>query len=112
MRHGCAWTACPQGSLRIVRRDARCISLYEFGTRTAQFHVCAQCGVVTIATSRIDGRSYAVVNANAFDNLPAGMLQRAVASFDDESESARLARRQRNWIASVAWVDAADDTGG
>jgi hypothetical protein len=102
--HGGVWTACPGGSLRITRRDRTRVCDYEFGTRTAQFHVCAICGVVPVATSRIDDHLYAVVNVNSFQNVPPGMLRRAPVSFDNEAETERLARRQRNWIGDVAFV--------
>jgi hypothetical protein len=76
---------------------------YEFGTKTAQFHVCMDCGVVPVVTSLIDGRIYAVVNVNAFDDVEARLLKRSPASFDGESEGDRLARRQRNWIGNVTF---------
>ena len=102
--HGGVWTACPVGVLRISQRERQHVSNYEFGTKTAQFHVCAICGVVPVATSRIDGRLYAVVNVNTFRNVPAEMLRRAPVTFDEEAESERLARRQRNWISDVVFV--------
>ena len=107
-RHGGVWTACPDGVLRITRRDTDRVSSYEFDTRTAQFHVCAICGVVPVATSLIDGRIHAVVNVNTFENVPSEMLRRTSATFDDEGEAERLARRKRNWIGDVAFVDQPD----
>jgi hypothetical protein len=104
VKHGGVWTSCPTGRLRIsVRRSDRVIP-YTFGTKTAQFHVCADCGVVPVVTSRIAGRLYAVVSVNAFDNVDASRLARTPASFDGESEADRLARRQRNWIGQVEFV--------
>jgi hypothetical protein len=104
-RHGGVWTACASGSLRITQRDSARVSNYTFGTRTAQFHVCAICGVVPVVTSLIDGQLYAVVNVNTFENVPPQMLRRAPASFDSEGEAERLARRKRNWIGDVAFDD-------
>jgi hypothetical protein len=104
-RHGALWTAYPAGVLRIRQRDREQVSTYEFGTQTAQFHVCASCGVVAVATSLIDGRLYAVVNVNTFENVAPQMLRRAPVTFDSEAESERLARRQRNWIGDVAFAD-------
>ena len=104
-RHGGVWTACPAGTLQIEVGNPSRVSHYAFETRTAQFHVCADCGVVPVATSRIDGRLYAVVNVNTFENVDAGMLRKASATFDGESEDARLARRKRNWIGNVVIHD-------
>ena len=101
LKHGGLWTSCPMGSLRITIRQPALVSRYSFGTRTAEFHVCSSCGVVPVVTSRIDGRLYAVVSVNAFQDVDPALLKRAVAKYDGESESARLARRKLNWIADV-----------
>ena len=101
LKHGGLWTSCPTGSLRITIRQPALVSRYSFGTRTAEFHVCSRCGVVPVVTSRIDGRLYAVVSVNAFQDVDPALLKRAAAGYDDESESARLARRKLNWIADV-----------
>ena len=103
--HGGVWTACPGGSLYVTMQDRDRVSNYEFGTKTAQFHVCAICGVVPVVTSRIDGGLYAVVNVNTFRNVPAEMLRRAPVTFDGEAEEARLARRKRGWIGDVVFAD-------
>ena len=51
--------------------------------------------------ARIDGCLYAVVSVNAFENVEPALLRRAPATFEGESEQARLSRRKRNWIADV-----------
>ena len=101
LKHGGLWTSCPTGSLRITIRQPALVSRYSFGTRTAEFRVCSSCGVVPVVTSRIDGRLYAVVSVNAFQDVDPALLKRAAARYDGESESARLARRKLNWIADV-----------
>ena len=101
VKHGGVWTSCPTGRLRIVVKNPGRVARYEFGTRTAQFHICTGCGIVPVVTSEIAGRTYAVVSVNAFDNVDAALLDRSPASFDGESEGDRLARRQRNWIGDV-----------
>lgn len=101
LKHGGLWTSCPTGSLRITIRQPALVSRYSFGTRTAEFQVCSSCGVVPVVTSRIDGRLYAVVSVNAFQDVDPALLKRAAARYDGESESARLARRKLNWIADV-----------
>jgi len=103
--HGGVWTANPPATLHVEIADRKQVSEYEFGTRTAQFHVCARCGVVPLVTSRIDGRLYAVVNVNTFENVDSALLRRAAASFDGESNDVRLARRRRFWIGNVRFAD-------
>jgi len=101
VKHGGVWTSCPTGKLRITVSHPGRLLRYQFGTRTADFHTCAGCGVVPVVTSTIDGRLYAVVSVNAFDDIAALQLERSPASFDGESEGDRLARRQRHWIGDV-----------
>ncbi|HEX2828297.1 MAG TPA: hypothetical protein VHP37_18225 [Burkholderiales bacterium] len=106
VKHGGVWTSNPAGSLEITAKDRSLVSNYQFGTRTAEFHVCTRCGVVPVVTSRIEDRLYAVVNVNTFENVDRAKLRLAPASFDGEGEDSRLARRARNWIARVAWRNA------
>lgn len=103
-KHGGVWTSCPTGSLRISVSTPAQVSRYAFGTKTADFHICMRCGVVPLVTSQIDGRTYAVVNVNTFENVDPSLLQRSSSTLDDESTDDRLARRQRNWIAEVIFT--------
>jgi hypothetical protein len=57
--------------------------------------------VVPVVTSRIDGRLYAVVSVNTFENVEPALLRRSPSTFEGENEQARLSRRKRNWIADV-----------
>jgi len=102
-KHGGVWTSNPAGSLEVSIRDDAKVSRYAFGTRTAEFHVCRQCGIVPVVTSRIDGRLYAVVSVNAFDGVDPSLLRRSPSNFDGEATDSRLARRKRNWIPDVTF---------
>ncbi|HEV7912823.1 MAG TPA: hypothetical protein VGP22_03600 [Albitalea sp.] len=101
VKHGGVWTSHPGSTLEVTVRDPSLSTIYRFGTATADFHVCARCGVVPLVTSDIEGRTYAVVNVNSFDNVEPSQLRRAAISFDGEETGSRLARRQRNWIREV-----------
>ncbi len=103
-KHGGIWTSCPTGSLRVTVGNPSLVSQYSFGTQTAQFHICAKCGIVPLVTSLIEGRTYAVVSVNAFEGVDPRLLKRACASFGAEDEAARLARRRKNWIADVEFI--------
>ncbi|GLQ52458.1 GFA family protein [Dyella flava] len=103
-RHGGVWTSCPTGSLTVTVRHAEQVSRYAFGTCTADFHICTRCGVVPVVTSEIDGKLYAVVNVNTFENVEPSLLRRSSATLDEESGEERLERRQRNWIADVTYT--------
>jgi hypothetical protein len=105
-KHGGVWTSCPGGSISVSIREADKVSTYSFGTKSADFHICASCGVAPVVSSRIDGRLYAVVNVNTFEGVnPALVRDATTATFDGETEADRLARRKRNWIAAVEFVN-------
>jgi len=106
VKHGGVWTSCATGSLRVRVHEPALANRYEFGTKTAVFHVCARCGVVPVVTSEIDGRTHAVVSVHAFENVDPALLQHGDVSFDGEGVDDRLARRKRNWIADVAFTSA------
>lgn len=101
VKHGGVWTSNPQGVLRVSIHDKGTYSKYNFGTKTADFHVCTRCGIVPVVTSTLDGRVYGVVSVNAFENVDPAMLKRAPMDFEGEAQDKRLARRKRNWIADV-----------
>lgn len=103
-KHGGVWTATRTGALVVRIVDPALVAAYEQGTRTATFHVCTRCGVVPVVTSRIDGRLYAVVNANTFDGAARSLVRASPIDFDGEATDARLARRARHWIADVRFV--------
>ena len=100
-KHGGSWTSHREASLSAQVRDAALVSKYRFGTKTADFYVCARCGVAPFVTSEIDGNLYAVVNVNTFENIRPSSLARSAADFDGEGAGERLERRKGNWIRSV-----------
>ena len=103
-KHGGVWTSYPAGSLQVHVKDPAQVSRYAFGTETADFHICTQCGVVPLATSAIDGNLYAVVNVNTFENVDRALLRHASSTVEGEDTNDRLARRKRNWIADVTFL--------
>ena len=105
-KHAGVWTSCPTGSLKVNVAEPSRVSKYVFGTETATFHICANCGVMPVVTSEIEGRRYAVVSVHAFEGVDPSLLRLASATFEGENEQARLARRKRNWIANVEYVEA------
>ena len=105
-KHGGEWTSNPSGALKIIVKDTSLVSKYAFGTRAAEFHTCARCGVVPVVTSRIDNNLYAVVNVNAFEGADRSLLRRLPTNFDGEAKDARLARWKRHWIANVEFSGA------
>ncbi len=89
-------------------RDPALVTQYAFGTKNASFQTCTGCGIVTVATSLIDGGLYAVVNVNSFEGVEPSFIHRETVDFDGEDEKARLSRWKRNWIAHVEYVHTAE----
>jgi hypothetical protein len=106
VKHGGVWTSNPNSALSVNVADGALVSKYSFGTRTATFHVCSRCGAVPFVTSDLDAHLYAVVNVNTFQDVDPSCLRRASADFESEDVESRLARRKRNWIANVRFVEA------
>ncbi len=100
-KHGVSWTSHRDSELIAKIADAPLVSKYRFGTGTADFYVCARCGVAPFVTCAIDDQLYAVVNANTFEGIDRASLIRAATNFDGEGTGERLDRRKRSWIPSV-----------
>ena len=101
IKHGGVYTSHPEGMLTVQIVDESLVQWYEFGTQTAKFYICRQCGVFSFVTSMIDGNVYAVVNVNTFDNVDHVELSPTLTDFDGECVEARLVRRQETWISNV-----------
>jgi hypothetical protein len=78
------------------------VNRYRFGTKTADFHVCATCGAIPIVTCMIEGTRYAVFNVNTFDDVDRSRLVEMTTNFEGETTETRLARRRRNWTPEAA----------
>ena len=105
VKHGGTWTSNRSSALEVSVREPSLVSRYEFGTRTATFHVCTRCGVTPVVTSEIEGRLHGVVSVKAFDDVAASLVRAMPASFGEEDVESRLARRKRSWIGDVRFVE-------
>jgi hypothetical protein len=111
LKHGGVWTSNPRGALRIEIKDPALVSNYSFGTGLATFRTCARCGIVPVVTSRIEGKLYAVVNVNTFENVDRSLIRRESTDFEAEDAGSRLARWKRNWISDVAYIGVDNSAG-
>ena len=101
-KHGAVWTSHPEGQFQLQIIDPFQAKRYQFGTKTADIHIYTNCGIPPITTCTIDGRDYAVLNSNTFENVDRSMFDQSPTNFDDESVGDRQARRQRNWTPRAA----------
>ncbi len=101
MKHQGTYTSHPQAELHATITDTARVPTYRFGHETADFYVCARCGVLTFAVSRIAECDYAVVNVHTFEHIDPANFTTHVTNFDGETLDSRLARRQRTWTPTV-----------
>ena len=95
---GPRYTADPQGRVVITARQ-QALGRYRFGTKTADFLLCKQCGVYLGAVCEQDGRWLAVINVNNFAQDVSG--KPGLKSFDGENADERGARRARTWTPAT-----------
>ena len=97
LHQGALSTSDPQGRLRFQFRDPERVIRYRFGQRTADFLICAVCGIYAGAQLTEGQSSWAIINANTLDE--ASKLKQAVTpmDYDTENESQRIARRKSRW---------------
>jgi hypothetical protein len=100
-KHGAAWTSHREAKLDVQVDDASRVSRYRFGTNTADFHVCSNCGVVPVVTCEIEDKLFGIVNVNTFEPTDGVSFTTTATDFEGEKVTDRLGRRQQNWIPSV-----------
>ena len=69
---------------------------YRFGTGTTDFLFCGKCGTYVGAVAELDGRTYATLNLNAFDDPRRDLIAEPV-SYDGETAEQKAERRRRKW---------------
>jgi hypothetical protein len=93
-KHGARTVTDPAGSavLRLGPETKR----YRFGSRTTDFLICGRCGIYVGALAELDGRVYATLNLNAFDD-PRLDLEAVAVSYDGDDADAKADRRRVKW---------------
>jgi hypothetical protein len=92
-RHRARYLLDPDGSFVVRVADPNALVRYRFALRTADFLICARCGVYVGAISGDRG----IVNANALDDRDR-LRGSARVGFDGETEASRLERRRSRWM--------------
>lgn len=101
---GARYISDPEGELEIQIQSNETSQNYQFGTKTASFVVCKNCGGVPVATCEIEGNTYGIVNINTLDEVEHFGRHANVMSYDGEALDDRLSRRQKNWIGNVKFL--------
>ena len=85
--------------IKIENRDL--ISFYQFASKTADFICCTNCGVTPVVTCKIEEQLFGIVNLYTLDKAEHFGRHAQENSYDGESVTERLERRQQNWIGQV-----------
>ncbi len=100
-RHAARTTSDPNGTVRVVVRDAASLNRYSFGLKTADFLLCRDCGVY-IGAMMTDGEArWMTVNVNTLLPPPALDAPMMPNDFGTEDIAARIARRKTKWTPVV-----------
>lgn len=94
--HGARTTTDPHGTVTFQIKNERLLNRYRFGTKSADYYICRQCGVYLAAVLTHDSGEFATINVNTI-HPPIQLAETIPASYDGETRSEKVARRQRRW---------------
>jgi hypothetical protein len=95
--HGALSTSDPGGSLSFRTIEPELLRRYRFGLKTADFLLCARCGVYIGARIETAGGHFGILNVRALKPIPGDLPAAALADYSVESSDDRVARRERRW---------------
>jgi hypothetical protein len=96
-RHGARTTVDPEGRVRIVAARGALVR-YRFGLGTADFLVCARCGIYVAGV--IDD-AFATVNTRVLDDAARFTQPPRAVDYSGESADERRARRRASWTPAT-----------
>ena len=82
-------------SLDVVDRDA--IIRYRFATRSAEFLICARCGIYVGAQMEEKGRFYSIANLRTLHGGDEFALRAQPMNYSGEDSVGRRTRRVARW---------------
>ena len=100
--HGARTVTDPAGTLRIGVGDPSRCTVYRFGLRTADYLVCAGCGVYVAAVMREPDGIWATINVNALADSSKFPKKAVPVSYEAEDAASRRSRRRTAWTPVVA----------
>jgi hypothetical protein len=95
--HGARNASDPNGTMRIDVRGLDRLVRYRFGLKTADFLLCASCGVYIGALLPDAERGWFTVNVNTFREPPPLDFPIQPVVYDSEDVGGRVDRRKTKW---------------
>lgn len=99
--HSTRTVADPDGLFEVWADDWSLVEPYRFGSRTADYLVCRQCGVYVAAVCETTAGLRAVVNVNCLADRALFTQVPSVSDYDGESTEVRLCRRAARWMPAI-----------
>jgi hypothetical protein len=94
--HAALTTSDPDGAMRFDA-EAGALVRYRFGLKTADFLICARCGVYVGAVYFEGEDAWGIVNANALHERELFTALVEPVGYDGETPATRGERRKRRW---------------
>jgi len=101
--HGRISTSDPDGEMRIAIEAPEKVNKFRFGHRTADFHVCRECGAIPVVTSEVDGATIGLVDVRMIEGFAWSRADTFYHTFEDEEVDDRLVRRKSRWTGTVTF---------
>jgi hypothetical protein len=111
LAHGILSIADPAGEAAVIVEDERLLSRYRFGLRTADFLVCARCGVYVAAVCETPAGLKAVVNVRALAERVRFTRPARPVDYEGETVEQRIARRAERWMPVTVMCPSSQATG-
>jgi hypothetical protein len=99
--HGTRTVSDPAGQAGLWVSDWALVAKYRFGSRTADYLLCRQCGVYVGAVCETPSGPRAVINTLCLSDRADFVQEAARTDHDGETVAERLARREANWMPLV-----------
>jgi hypothetical protein len=94
--HGARTTSDPGGSVIFHIANPATLLRYRFGSRTAEFFVCGNCGTYVAAVVTLPRGHFTTLNVNAIADIT-GLPEAEPVSYEGESAEQKRERRERRW---------------
>jgi hypothetical protein len=99
--HGTRTLSDPAGQAELWAADWALVQRYRFGSRTADYLLCARCGVYLGAMCESPSGPRAVINTLCLTERAAFTHPAAATDREDETTATRMARREATWMPIV-----------
>jgi hypothetical protein len=99
--HSTRTVADPAGLFEVEASDWSLVEPYRFGSGTADYLICRQCGVYVAAVCETSAGLRAVVNVNCLADRARFTAVPSVVDYEGEATAARLSRRAANWMPAI-----------